>query len=155
MNIFPIGSSPIAKIPSKSHHLLSTALLLCGIEPSSLAAPENYTTRWITPNGEIIDVHLTDRFVFIEADIPIDTTGTVKVPGTALWVKQLSYQDDGTVYTCEGRSTAFDDSSPWASATIELQLCCKYISIMQFCVHYKLLISEYFNIIVLVNTCMQ
>lgn len=132
MTIFPIGNSPVVKIPSESepfpHSLLSIALLRCGIEPSSLASPENYTTRWITPDGGIIDVHLTDRFVFIEDDL-VDNSGRMTVPGTALWVKELSYLDDGTVYTCEGRSTAFGNSSPWASATIELQLCCKYVSI--------------------------
>lgn len=128
MTIFPIGRSPVVKIPSEStsQPLLSIALLLCGIEPSSLESPENYTARWITPNGGIIDVHLKDRFVFFEDDIAIDDTGTKTVPGTALLVKQLSYLDDGTVYTCEGRSTALGNSSPWASATIELQLCCKY-----------------------------
>lgn len=139
MTIFPIGrsSSPVnvVKIPpeSKSLPLVSATLLLCGIKPSSLVSPDNYTTRWITPNGEIInaDVPLTDRFVFIEDNVPVnDATGTSRtVPGTVLLVKQLSYLDDGTVYTCEGRSTAFGDSSPWASATIELQLCCKHISI--------------------------
>lgn len=136
VTIFPIGSSSVVKIPSESEPfpqpLLSIALLLCGIEPSSLASPENYTTRWITPDGGIIDVHLTDRFVFIEDDIAVDTSGTMTVPGTVLWVKELSYLDDGTVYTCEGRSTAFGDSSPWASATIELQLCCKYIIPVHF-----------------------
>lgn len=135
MTIFPIGSSPIVKIPSESptRPLLSAALLLCGIDPSTLVSQENYTTRWITPDGEIIDIHLTERFVFIEDNIPVDTTGTRTVPGTALLVKQLSYLDDGTVYTCEGRGTAFGDFSPWASATIELKLCCKYISISFVC----------------------
>lgn len=64
------------------------------------------------------------RFVLNEGSVTVDLSR--EVPGTILAVTQLSYQDAG-MYICEGRSTDSDETSPWASATIELQLCCKLL----------------------------
>ena len=118
VTIFPI--IPVVKIPSVSIRLTTRVPLVCGLEPTSLVQ-DNYTSRWITPRGEIV-TSSRGRFVLTEGTVTVNFT--ILVTGTMLDVARLSYQDAG-VYTCEGRITNSDESSPWISATFELQLCCK------------------------------
>ena len=71
----------------------------------------------LTPQGTAF-LSLRLRVVFFASRmLPV-------TPATIFIVTQLTYQDAG-VYTCEGRNNASGDTSPWASATTELQLCCK------------------------------
>ena len=95
--------------------------LICGLNPDTLEPNVNYTTRWIVPDGQIITSN-QGRFVFSESRV-FFSTGTL--PGTILVVTSLSYQDAGT-YSCEGRSAAPGASTLWASASLELQLNCKF-----------------------------
>ena len=94
----------------------------CGLEPDTLQANVDYTTRWILPGGEIVN-STRGRFTFIEGLVTVDSSRIV--PGTTLILSQMSYQDAG-MYTCEGRSTAPGASTNWASASFELQLNCEF-----------------------------
>ena len=94
---------------------------ICGLEPDTLQANVNYTTRWILPGGEIVN-SITERFIFMEGLVTVDNRN---VPGTVLIMTKMSYQDAG-MYTCEGRSTAPGASIRWASASFELQLNCEF-----------------------------
>lgn len=124
VTIFPLH--PVLKIPSATTTLLPAITLACGLEPLSLVPQENYTTQWITPGGEIFN-STRDRFFLSEAESRFFASRMLPItPATILIVTQLTYQDAG-VYTCEGRNNASDDTSPWASATTELQLCCKLL----------------------------
>ena len=94
---------------------------ICGLEPDTLQANVNYTTRWILPGREIVN-STTGHFIFIEEPVTIDNR---TVPGTTLILTQISWQDAG-MYTCEGRSTAAGASTQWASASFELHLNCEF-----------------------------
>ena len=120
--IFPIRN-PIV-IPSLIDILRPAIPLVCGLNPDTLQANINYTTRWILPNGQTI-TSSQGRFVFSESRVSLNNE---PFPGAILVVTRLFYQDAGT-YTCEGRSTA-PGASPlmplWVSASFELQLNCKF-----------------------------
>ena len=120
VTIFPLN--PVLKLPSTT--LLPGVSLVCGLEPSSLVPQENYTTRWIIPGGEIIN-STRDRYFLSERDSLFFGT-EVAIPATLFIITQVSYKDAG-VYTCEGRNNVTGDTSLWASATTELQLCCKLL----------------------------
>ena len=118
--------SSVIKIPSMLHTLWPGIPLVCGLEPTSLVPQENYTTRWITPGGEIVNSS-RDRFFLSEVNSRFFAARNhSSTPATIFIVTQVTYQDAG-VYICEGRNNASGDTSPWASATTELQLCCKLL----------------------------
>ena len=124
VSIFPLSS--VIKIPSVLYPLRSGIPLVCGLEPTSLVPQVNYTTRWITPAGETVN-STRDRFILseVESRFFVERNST---PATLFTVTQVTYQDAG-VYICEGRNNASsNDTPPWASATTELQLCCKLIA---------------------------
>ena len=107
-------------VPSMTNTLMPGLRLVCGLEPETLTPGVNYTTRWILPQGEIIN-STTGCFVLTED--PVTISGR-NVPGTVLVVLQISYQDAG-MYTCEGRSTAPGASTQWTTDSFELQLNCE------------------------------
>ena len=124
ITIIPIRSPVV--IPSRTNTLMPGIPLACGLNPDTLQADVNYTTRWILPNGQTI-TSTQGRFVFSESRV---TLNNVPLPGTILVVTGLSFQDAGN-YTCEGRSTAPGASPLWASGSFELQLNCELNIIQQ------------------------
>ena len=115
----------VLKIPSAVAPTLTHGFgLVCGLEPSSLTPQINYTTQWVTPGGQIINTTSTGRLFINEVISPLRSPlfGTAG-PITILFITQWTFRDSG-VYTCEGRNNA-SNNSLYASATTEIQLCCK------------------------------
>lgn len=138
VTIFPIDDA-VVKIPSENRSLSPSVIFRCGLEPTSLVPQVNYTTRWTTPEGEIVN-STRDNFLLIEGIIS-------QFPGTLLLIQQISYLDAGK-YTCEGIGTITNDTSSWASASIELQLDSK---LMATCMNHTL--HKYNNIMYNLATC--
>ena len=115
-----IAREPIQTLPSASQGVSTLEILICILDPPTLEASD-YTTRWITPSGDILTEESFDpKGTVINApDLIIDgIEGTV--PSTILFLQLLSYLDSGN-YTCQAKSTSESNPEP-VSAVIQLQL---------------------------------
>lgn len=102
-------------IPTEFFPLTQSTFLSCGIDSPTA----NYTSRWITPNGEVvIPTGINDtKLTVLEGTVEMDTQ---LFNGTALILKNLSYHDEG-MYICEARDLSVPDS-PWMQAVSQLNL---------------------------------
>lgn len=109
-------------IPSESNRLTDSTFLSCGVVPPDA----NFVTRWITPNGGILTSSNTNnnsRLSVLEGSFELNQRN---IDGTALILRNLSYQDAG-MYRCEARDQSILDS-PWVQAVLKLELLGTYSS---------------------------
>lgn len=103
-------------ITSDVNDLSQSTFLPCAVRPPDA----NYTTRWITPNGDVVTPEDGDpRFTLHQGTVEIDSRvveGTVLV----LIIENLSYQDDG-IYTCEAQNASSPEAQ-WVQAFSQLRL---------------------------------
>ena len=100
--------------------LSQSTFLTCGVQP-----PEaNYTTRWITPNGDVVTPEDGNpRFTLLQGAVEIDRR---VINGTALIIENLSYQDDG-IYICEAQDVSSPEAE-WVQAFSQLRLIGNFIT---------------------------
>lgn len=102
-------------LPTEFNPLSDSTFLSCGVVP----VDANFTTRWITPRGDIVTPSSTNnsRFTVLEGNFEVDRRN---IDGTAILLSNISYQDEG-IYRCEARDQSIVDS-PWVQAVAQLQL---------------------------------